>query len=153
MIYQLAIKILESRPPIYLNSIYRHDYLSYKFQDGTSIFIDGGNSLCDGGYYYRSSGPLDILNKSENYTLTDKDSFKTIKKKLLWGTRGKSGKEPLTYRPLIELETDHLKAILKTQKSSEIHLKVIKSILADRAGGESMQFPDGKLEIIYKCRS
>lgn len=33
----------------------------------------------------------------------------------LWGTRGKDGKQPLQYKLLIDCDTDHLEAILKTQ--------------------------------------
>jgi hypothetical protein len=33
-----------------------------------------------------------------------------------WGTYGKDGKGPLKYIPLCELETDHIEAILETQK-------------------------------------
>ena len=35
---------------------------------------------------------------------------------LMWGTYGKSGKEPLRSLPLTECETDHLQAILRTER-------------------------------------
>jgi len=36
---------------------------------------------------------------------------------LTWGTMGKNGDEPLEYKPIKDLETDHIVAILKTQKN------------------------------------
>jgi hypothetical protein len=32
-----------------------------------------------------------------------------------WGTRGKDGKQPLTYIPLKDMTTDHIEACLATQ--------------------------------------
>lgn len=58
---------------------------------------------------------------------------------LLWGTYGKSGREPLKYVYLTDCEDDHLKAILKTQKQVYRYsmngwcvADMIHAILADR---------------------
>jgi len=57
---------------------------------------------------------------------------------LMWGTNGKSGKEPTVYKMIHELETDHLEAILATQfqisqfQISPLYKKVIKNILRER---------------------
>jgi len=58
---------------------------------------------------------------------------------LLWGTYGKSGKEPLKWVKLGDCETEHLQAILRTQPQIhwdypelKVRLKAIKAILASR---------------------
>ena len=58
---------------------------------------------------------------------------------LLWGTYGKSGKEPLKWVKLGDCETEHLQAILRTQPQlywdhpdMKMRLNAIKAILAAR---------------------
>lgn len=121
-----------SQDKFYL-SFFRHDFVSFKTTDGEH-FIDGGCSLADGDYYFRASfnaknPPKDIV----PYYINEEAAFEEVKQKLLWGTRGKDGKGELEHKLVIDLTSDHLKAILKTQKGiSDIHRKVIKSILQDR---------------------
>jgi len=54
-----------------------------------------------------------------------------------WGTRGKSGVEPLRYVLLKDCDTDHLQAILENcgYISSDYRV-IIKSILSDRGVGD-----------------
>jgi hypothetical protein len=57
------------------------------------------------------------------------------KKIARWGTRGKSGHEPLDWVKLIDCETEHLEAILATQPhiaSFEGLREIIEGIIADR---------------------
>lgn len=119
---QNAVKIIENENFLYLNSFYRHDYCSYSFSDGSTVIIDGGCGLADGGHYTRGNGPLDRPGKCENWSLWDKSSLKEIRSKLLWGSRGKSGKEPFKYSPFAELELDHLRAILDYKNKFKIPL-------------------------------
>jgi hypothetical protein len=60
--------------------------------------------------------------------------FGTAKAMATWGTYGKSGKDPLKYVRLVDCETPHLQAILKTQWqiANTVYEKIIKSILDDR---------------------
>jgi hypothetical protein len=51
---------------------------------------------------------------------------------LLWGTYGKSGKEPLKWKKLGECDTDHLQAILDTQPLTETYKTAIQNILQSR---------------------
>jgi hypothetical protein len=69
---------------------------------------------------------------------------------LLWGTYGKSGKEPLKWVRLIDCETDHLQAILRTQPhiydahiEATSRLEAIKAILTSR-GAAIPQYDGGK---------
>jgi len=50
-----------------------------------------------------------------------------------WGTMGKDGQGPLRFVKLVDCETDHLQAIIKTEiHISWDYLLIIKSILKDR---------------------
>jgi len=70
-------------------------------------------------------------------------NFDTIKREMLWGTYGKGGVEHcagqcpehgLQWVRLVDRETDHLQAILRTQGQIHDHVcrVVIESILLDR---------------------
>ena len=76
--------------------------------------------------------------------------FEEIKQRAKWGTYGKSGKEPLQYKRLIDLTTEHLQAILDTQPHiSNTQYRgfsydlLIMSILADRERVRKNLEPDG----------
>ena len=96
----------------YFKSCHTHDYIRFEV-DGKWGFIDGGNDYC------RAGGSL-ILNEDSNYYLTDDSTIKDILNKLLWGTRGKDGKQPLTYLPIKDLELDYLKEIKYNVKGIKI---------------------------------
>jgi len=71
-----------------------------------------------------------ILTKEE---VIDRDTFEFRKNTATWGTYGIDGKGPKKTKLLINLETDHLQAILRTQGHISAEYKeIIKSILADR---------------------
>lgn len=59
--------------------------------------------------------------------------------RLVWGTYGKSGKEPLKYVRLGDRDGDHLRAILTTESwhIGRNYLTAIHMILADRAFRQS----------------
>jgi hypothetical protein len=50
----------------------------------------------------------------------------------IWGTRGKSGKEPLKYVHLVDCETDHLEEILKLKQVKSVYTIFINRILKER---------------------
>ncbi len=99
-----------------------HDYVEYE-----------GHSVDGGGDYFRYGYPSGCKDKIELLFLNENDSLEMKKKKLIWGTRGKDGKQPLKWVKLIECETDHLKAILKQVTPHQPHTEVIQSILEDRS--------------------
>jgi hypothetical protein len=69
----------------------------------------------------------------EEWNVTSNDSFDVIKNKLLWGTRGINGDQPLTWKPLNTLTDSHLKNILKTEiQINDMTEAVIKAILVER---------------------
>jgi hypothetical protein len=81
-----------------LQSFHRHHYVEYK---GCSV--DGGLE------YVRISGDL------ENLCVYTDSPFEDIRNRFHWGTYGKDGKQPLKYKPLKELDSDHIEAIIATQ--------------------------------------
>jgi len=97
----------------YRISTHRHDFVAFKL-DGSKVnkgdsyfFIDGGLDYCRTNFVNHPS--IVSMNIEDN---ADED---TIYNKLLWGSKGKSGKEPVKYSLLKDLEIDHLRAILATQ--------------------------------------
>lgn len=139
-ILQNAIAILENYPNItYLVSSHVHDLKEYVFKDKTTIFVDGGHDyLRRGGSALGENGLGGYANKWMEFSLNEKVPFNYLKDRLLWGTRGKDGKQKLKYVLLKDCETEHLKAILTysspTGKSIKgtIYEKVIKNILKER---------------------
>jgi hypothetical protein len=101
-IIQNAIYIPED--DVYIKSLHVHDFVSYTTKKGKSVAVDGG---CD--YLKRSYDDKTIY---QEYSLTEADPIETIREKLLWGTYGKDGKQPLKFKPIKSLEVDHLAAIL-----------------------------------------
>jgi hypothetical protein len=51
----------------------------------------------------------------QDFSLWEDSPFKLVADRLLWGTYGPKGDQPLRWVPLKECETEHLQAILKTQ--------------------------------------
>lgn len=98
--------------------MFRHDCKTHVLSNGDTVMVDGGNSFADGGYYGRGTlfkVPDGTL--VEDYSLTEKSTFEEICDKLLWGTTGKFGDEPLRFMCLADCELEHLKAMLKTQNT------------------------------------
>lgn len=85
-----------------LVSTHVHDYVTHLDKNGKTYMIDGGNS------YRRAS-----CNGDERfYSITTDDPFTTIRKYLLWGSRGKCGTLPLKRTTLENMATDHIQAVL-----------------------------------------
>ncbi len=90
-----------------LESMHRHDYRVYVDANGKEYMVDGG---------------LDYLRRNvhddapyEELSVYADDLHIEIRSVFKWGTRGKDGKQPLTYVPLKDLTTEHIEAILDTQ--------------------------------------
>lgn len=108
---QNAIRIKDTNHILWSRSTY--DYQEY---DGYSV--DGGDE------YINLSYPSDKLDNIEMLTIYDNEPFESSMKKLLWGTYGKSGKDPLKYVKLFECETDHLNNIIKYQTKISDYYKI-----------------------------
>ena len=106
-----------------LTSYYTHDYKEYKDTITKEVLmVDGGND-----YARRNIGTYDEL------SVYDDGSHVTRRTALHWGTRGKDGKQPLLFKALKDLDSDHIEAILKTQHQlSEFYKNVFKEELKYR---------------------
>lgn len=116
-IIQNALKITEGKKVTYIKSLHTHDFVCYTFKNGGDVFTDGGCS------YIRRGGTEDIPKnvKVEDWSLTESDSYDTIKERLVWGTYGKKGNRKLKYVPLTKLTKSHLENILKDYSGKGLH--------------------------------
>ena len=88
-----------------LTSYNRHDYNTYKDTITKEVLmVDGGTD-----YLRRHVGTYEEL------SVYDDGSHLTRRSAVHWGTRGKDGRQPLVYKPIKDLDFDHIEAILKTQ--------------------------------------
>ena len=113
-----------------LESHHVHDFKGHTDKNGRYYAVDGGleyrRICCDVRDY-------------KDLSLYSNAPHREIREKLSWGTYGKNGDEPLKYILLKDLETEHIKAILKTQThlhpafkgifSKELELRAIRSML------------------------
>jgi hypothetical protein len=106
-----------------LTSYNRHDYVTHK--DALTkevLMVDGGTD-----YLRRHVGTYEEL------SVYDDGSHLTRRSAVHWGTRGKDGRQPLVYKPIKDLDSDHIEAILKTQHQiSKFYKEVFKEELKYR---------------------
>ena len=90
-----------------LTSRNRHDFVSHKDKNGELYYTDGGLS-----YLKRS------VNKEpyEDLSLYSTDSFEKLREGIEWGNYGKHGNEELHYKPISNMSSNHIKAILSNCK-------------------------------------
>ena len=100
-----------------LESMHRHDYRTYVDANGKEYMVDGG---------------LDYLRRNvhddapyEELSVYDDAPYALVREVFKWGTRGKDGKQPLTYVPLKDLTTEHIEAILDTQSHISDYIRKI----------------------------
>ena len=106
-----------------LQSFHTHDYKTHVDA------VTGETYMIDGGLLY-SRGSINIIPAIGDYA-TSEDSPEHIRERFYWGTCGITGKEPLRYKPLKDLDTDHIEAILETQKY--LHAKIQDTLLNELA--------------------
>jgi hypothetical protein len=88
-----------------LTSYNRHNYVEYRDTLTKEVLmVDGGTD-----YLRRNIGTYEEL------SVYDDGSHITRRSAVHWGTRGKDGRQPLVYKLLKDLDSDHIEAILKTQ--------------------------------------
>ena len=90
-----------------LESRHRHDYVTYVDKNGKEYMVDGGLE------YLRRNVHDDA--PYEELSVYDDAPYALIREVFKWGTRGKGGRQPLTFVSLKDLTNDHIEAILDTQ--------------------------------------
>jgi len=90
-----------------IQSHHRHDYVTHLDKNGKEYMVDGGHDYLRRNVY--DDAPYIEMSR---YT---SDPYEDLRQSFTWGTRGKDGKQPLTWVPLCQLATDHIIAILETQ--------------------------------------
>ena len=88
----------------HLISEHRHDYKTHKDANGETYMIDGGTD------YARRSVNTEPAEDLSLYSCMD---HTYLREKLVWGTYGIDGDQPLTYIALKDMTTPHIEAVLK----------------------------------------
>lgn len=96
-----------------LESTYRHDYQTHVDANGEEYMIDGGHD-----YIKRS---INNEPATDAFVYSD-DTHEVIREAFTWGTYGKYGEQPLEMKLLKSLDTEHIEAILLTQKQLKSHI-------------------------------
>lgn len=91
-----------------LESTHRHDYRTH------TDSIAGETYMIDGGIDYRRGS----INKvpAKDLSVYISDGHEKVREVVLWGTYGKNGDQPFKRIKLMDMETEHIKACLSTQR-------------------------------------
>ena len=88
-------------------------------------------AMVDGGTYYERYGAVD-LDKIDKLHLYDDDDFEDVRRYVMRGSRGKDGKQPLTWIAICDMDDDYLQAVLD-YGGHTWHLDIIRKEIAYRA--------------------
>lgn len=111
---QILLNRIQTPDGTVITSYYRHDYSSYLDENGETYMVDGGTD------YLRRSGNNE---KATDLSIYLTDNHVANRDAMHWGTYGKDGKQPLTYKALCDLSTNHINAILNTQTHIEGYVR------------------------------
>jgi hypothetical protein len=114
---QIVANMIRTPDGTVLQSFHRHDYKTYTDKNGKEYMVDGGLDYTR--RFVHDDAPYEELSAYSN------DPHDVIREAFKWGTRGKDGKQPLTYVPLKNLTVDHIEAILKTQDHIQQYIRNI----------------------------
>lgn len=96
-----------------LHSKHRQDYVSHTDANGEYSFCDGGTD------YIRHSGNMEPL------LVYTSDPHEVIRENFGWTSYGVNGDEPAKYNLLKDLNSEHINAILRTQKHLPEHILLV----------------------------
>ena len=99
---RLVKNCLETPDGTILYSRHRHDYAHHIDENGKTYFTDGGLD------YVRCSANGDEI----HHHVWDDEPFDKVREAVEWGTYGKDGKNPLSWKRLCDLSTEHIESIL-----------------------------------------
>lgn len=112
---QILVNCIQTPDGTKLYSRHRHDYVTYIDKNDKEYMVDGGLDYLRRNIH--DDAPFTEL------SLYEDDAFDILRNEFAWGTRGKNGRQPLTYKVLSSLEDDHIQAILDTQHHIPMFIK------------------------------
>ena len=68
---------------------------------------------------------IDKNGDEEDMCVTTEDSFEKVRHVCSWGTYGINGDQPLQYKAIAEMDTDHIEAVLQTVKHIRPMIKTV----------------------------
>ena len=121
----LSIKKKEEEIHILSNAIQTPDgtilksYHTYDYKEHVDE-ITGETYMVDGGNRYLRRNVNEV--EATELTVTTEDTHEVIRGHFTWGSYGPLGDQPLKWLTLKDMETDHINAILRTQKRLAKHI-------------------------------
>ena len=112
---QILVNCIQTPDGTKLYSRHRHDYVTYIDKNDKEYMVDGGLDYLRRNIH--DDAPFTEL------SLYEDGAFDILRNEFAWGTRGKDGRQPLTYKVLSSLEDDHIQAILDTQHHIPMFIK------------------------------
>ncbi len=100
-----------------------HDYKSHKDKNGEIYMNDGGVE------YIRRSVNIEPY---EDLSLYSDDPFEILRENITWGNYGKNGDEPLQYKSISNMSSNHIKSILSKIKLAEYMKELFEKEMAYR---------------------
>ena len=120
---KLVLNRIRTPDQTVLTSRHRHDFVSHKDKNGEIYICDGGTE------YIRRS----INNEPyEDLSLYSDDPFEILRENIIWGSRGKHGNEPLHYKSISNMSSNHIKSILSNCKVVEFMEELFKKEISFR---------------------
>lgn len=109
-----------------LVSRYRHDYVTHTDKNGKEYMVDGGIDY--GRFSIHEDAPHTDL------CLYDDEPHKVQRWVIRWGTYGKDGKQPLTLKPIAEMDTGHIELVLQDHNPTRVYRACMEKELEYRKG-------------------
>ena len=120
---KLVLNRIRTPDQTVLTSRNRHDFVSHKDKNGELYYTDGGLS-----YLKRS-----VNNEPyEDLSLYSTDSFEKLREGIEWGNYGKNGNEPLHYKSISNMSTNHINAVLLNCRVSDYMKEIFEKEISFR---------------------
>ena len=101
-----------------------HDYQYHKDKNGEIYMNDGGVE-----YLRRSVNVIPW----EELSLYSDDPFEILRENITWGTYGRNGNEPLHYKPISKMSTNHINAIFSQYRLADYLKEVFEKEISYRS--------------------
>ena len=107
---KIILNSLKTPDGTVLISRHRHDYRTYTDANGKTYMVDGGLD------YLRRSAHADYTDLS----LYNNEPHDIQRKTIVWGTYGINKDQPLQYKTVAEMDTDHIETVLATCQPRDV---------------------------------